>query len=638
MQIAWASALLVSASAHAHSLFPEACAILDNTYDFNDFNDLCCMQAGNKGAACVSWSIAPTGGALTHFLAICCHLEAHTHRLHKRDANARHILSSLHMHPPPSPKGLTQTVLSSFLPSVSSPLHGRSRSRTCSPMPRAVHSPAPASPEPAHAAPHMRAHTLPGPEVVTEGALHARLGSARPGQGSPLRRSLHSSVGEMSRQLCAPESKQQSAPSPSTLSAERMLPYPRKHGSAKRRDAERSPRRPYPAFDAKDAGCSNKGTQLASSLVAHMLQQQEHQQQHRCEAPSTAWREADGAQSSCAQLSASAEAHSGGQAALQLIPASQGCHLDSLNAWQHSSAPHSSRNPQSKQRSDSATSASFDFAARQGAGALEAPTPRLLQHGATDDVGRPNSPYGPVGSHRAAVHALRSLAPLQAPRSRRLDTWPQESTTVLQQPGARSPPERSPGRYAAGSSDSSPSVGAVCEGAESWHQGPGSECSSMHMSGESPCASRSAVCSDADVASAAQLPVAGSLQSAGSEAAARAYLACMARLEAASRQHVEGTGSSAADALAPSNPTAQRHHCGAPTVPDALRTDQARDASTLEASALYVGQHSTSAAQSSMVPVPVVSSGRCWPCAVSAKVRARHVCRMLGSAACTDPG
>ena len=91
------------------------------------------VQVGNKGACAVSWAFGAATGMATRFLAICCHLEAHTHKVSRRHANARHILSALHLQPPASPRGLTQTVFSSFFPSLTSPLRGRSRSRALSP-------------------------------------------------------------------------------------------------------------------------------------------------------------------------------------------------------------------------------------------------------------------------------------------------------------------------------------------------------------------------------------------------------------------------------------------------------------------------------------------------------------------------
>lgn len=87
------------------------------------------MQAGNKGACAVAVTVAGVSARPTRMLLICCHLEAHAHRLQKRNSNVRHILSSLHLQPPASKRGLSQTLLSSFLPSHTSPLRiGRSRS------------------------------------------------------------------------------------------------------------------------------------------------------------------------------------------------------------------------------------------------------------------------------------------------------------------------------------------------------------------------------------------------------------------------------------------------------------------------------------------------------------------------------
>ena len=81
----------------------------------------------------MSWAFAAATGRPTRFLAICCHLEAHAHRVQRRNRNARRILSALHLQPPPGPKGLSHNVLSSFFPSFTSPLRGRSRSRAASP-------------------------------------------------------------------------------------------------------------------------------------------------------------------------------------------------------------------------------------------------------------------------------------------------------------------------------------------------------------------------------------------------------------------------------------------------------------------------------------------------------------------------
>eukprot|EP00892_Ulva_mutabilis_P006122 jgi/Ulvmu1/3882/UM018_0103.1 len=91
-------------------------------------------KAGNKGACAVAFTVS--GGTAadetaepTRVLLLCCHLEAHSHRLQRRNANMRHILSTLHLKPPRSRRGLSQTLLTSFLPSHMSPLRGRSRTR-----------------------------------------------------------------------------------------------------------------------------------------------------------------------------------------------------------------------------------------------------------------------------------------------------------------------------------------------------------------------------------------------------------------------------------------------------------------------------------------------------------------------------
>jgi hypothetical protein len=113
------------------------------------------VQAGNKGACAVSWSYAEATGRPTRFLAICCHLEAHTHKMNRRNRNAQHILSALHLQPPPGPRGLSQTRFSSFFPSYTSPLRGRSRSRA--PSPGLALDACPPLPE----AGHTRGHSLP---------------------------------------------------------------------------------------------------------------------------------------------------------------------------------------------------------------------------------------------------------------------------------------------------------------------------------------------------------------------------------------------------------------------------------------------------------------------------------------------
>lgn len=115
------------------------------------------VQAGNKGACAVSWSFGEATGRPTRFLAICCHLEAHTHKVERRNRNARHILSALHLQPPPGPRGLSQTRFSSFFPSYSSPLRGRSRSRAASPAP-SVDATTPPLP---HGTGHARGRSLP---------------------------------------------------------------------------------------------------------------------------------------------------------------------------------------------------------------------------------------------------------------------------------------------------------------------------------------------------------------------------------------------------------------------------------------------------------------------------------------------
>lgn len=114
------------------------------------------VQAGNKGACAVSFTVSGGGagdGAAepTRMLLLCCHLEAHSHRLQRRNANLRHILSTLHLKPPRSRRGLSQTLLTSFLPSHMSPLRGRSRSRASAADSRLITS----------TSCHARGHSLP---------------------------------------------------------------------------------------------------------------------------------------------------------------------------------------------------------------------------------------------------------------------------------------------------------------------------------------------------------------------------------------------------------------------------------------------------------------------------------------------
>lgn len=114
------------------------------------------LQAGNKGACAVAFTVsggAAGGGAAepTRVLLLCCHLEAHSHRLQRRNANLRHILSTLHLKPPRSRRGLSQTLLTSFLPSHMSPLRGRSRTRASTADPRGLMS----------TSGHARGHSLP---------------------------------------------------------------------------------------------------------------------------------------------------------------------------------------------------------------------------------------------------------------------------------------------------------------------------------------------------------------------------------------------------------------------------------------------------------------------------------------------
>lgn len=117
---------------------------------------VCCVQAGNKGACAVAFTVS--GGASadvaaepTRVLLLCCHLEAHSHRLQRRNANLRHILSTLHLKPPRSRRGLSQTLLTSFLPSHMSPLRGRSRTRASATDSQYLTS----------TSGHMRGHSLP---------------------------------------------------------------------------------------------------------------------------------------------------------------------------------------------------------------------------------------------------------------------------------------------------------------------------------------------------------------------------------------------------------------------------------------------------------------------------------------------
>lgn len=131
-------------------------------------------------------TVAGVSAKPTRLLLICCHLEAHTHRLKKRNSNVRYILSSLHLKPPASKRGLSQTLLSSFLPSHTSPLRvGRSRSRVRSSTALGVFETTPLAPGAATASMHA------GPAMPT---LHTR------GKSLPAHSGVFASAAESSWQ------------------------------------------------------------------------------------------------------------------------------------------------------------------------------------------------------------------------------------------------------------------------------------------------------------------------------------------------------------------------------------------------------------------------------------------------------
>jgi hypothetical protein len=567
----------------------------------NCSHGVCCLQTGNKGACAVSWTVCASTGLPTRFLAICCHLEAHTHKLHKRNANARHILYALHLQPPPSPQGLTQTVFSSFFPSLSSPLRGRSRRRALSPGPSGEL--ACASPPPPLVSERSRGQSLPSAGVGLADGARGDVGRL-----SPLCSSIESASSWASeqRQRFAQSGRgllnvRRSVSMPGDPSGLGAVQQRQLHveslgqwdiGAAHAACIDSPGAGPEPALLGDGGGWSRSGSDLGGRPAPKELTPVSEGQ----EGSSSGATDSGGGGIGSDEQSRYSQGR--GWPRTPHVPASlasSGAHPDSLNVWRtpvfgapgHAGAPRSALHLQST----AASTASFDFArSRAGASSrTEAPTPRLASH---------LSPRG--------IAELSAMSPFSAATQPAHDASRHTPPVLSHLPGARW----------AGARGGVP----ICEGASGRDASlVGSECSSMHTGigdKESPHRRTGELTTEAVPMPAPEQERSGSLGETSSDAGARAYLACMARLEAA------GASSQPAGALEQPNASQSAWRSGAgaampppqqhqpPAAADWYGDERLRD--------VHAAAASPRARDSMRVPI---ADANCWGCPTYVQAR-----------------
>lgn len=666
----------------------------------------------------MSWSFGAATGMATRFLAICCHLEAHTHRVKRRDANARHILSALHLQPPPSPRGLTQTVFSSFFPSASSPLRGRSRSRALSPRPFADARSATGSPLPcdadsfaqlpvpgtagaaceAHSSRvrshrHSRGHSMPSPGVAA--ASRSPRTNAASGHMTPLRSSVES-TGSLrdGRWPPRPASAQ-----PAEL-ARRSASMPGGVAafveSAQNRNAFRPRQRPPVYIESLQqwdpawargggGGCGDRGSEggcegvlgvdralqderrnmwdgFVGGLDEHsdsaaLAQERPRGMSNKELTPVSEGQEALSSGASGGGASASGgtgnRAHGAtsarprtpptmatvaAAAAAAGVSTSQSLgQLGSLNAWNTPARSSARRQCGSScgwrggAGAQAASTASFDFARDSrgcASGRLEAPTPRLLGRAARGSSSGRHSTTPPPQLQQVRGVALDRVTP------------PALAHTMKDAPWSKLPDLTPCGGAVAG---------PVCEGAEGRYPStPGSECSSMHMGSRAPSEraleaspqghklisgelSVTAYPVAADVPpSAPPLSCSASLSATDSDAGARAYLACLARMEAASAAGpavAAGDSAQPREAVSPSRPRHVYSRAAESTAPPEQRRLRAQPADAQQCGREGATRRAASRVKAALAAsadtgfVPIVDASLCWGCAPQSSVR-----------------